>query len=237
LIIAILASLYFFKKQQPILYSGYNNRIEVPIGGRVKIVLSDSSVVWLNSGTKISYPEIFTGDKRIVTLDGEAQFEVSENKDRPFVVNTLGHSITVLGTKFNVYAYNESNQFEATLLEGSIILKDNYDEKNFFKMKPGQRAVSDITKRKITIYNNIDLKNISSWISGYYSFDKIKFNEMLDRLGQYYNKKIVINRPEIITYECTGKFKVGESLEHILNVVKVNKFFRYEITDKQIIIY
>jgi ferric-dicitrate binding protein FerR (iron transport regulator) len=233
--IVFLASQYYFKNQEGQLYSGYN-KIEVPIGARTKVILPDSSIVWLNSGTKISYPEKFSGNKRIVSLNGEARFEISENREKPFIVNTPMHSITVLGTTFNVYAYDESNHFETTLLEGSIILKNN-SEKKILKMEPGQQVVYDKTTQKMTVHNDIDIKGSSSWISDYYSFDKIKFDEMLERLGKYYNKKVIINRPEIAAYECTGKFKVGEPLEHILNVVKVTKPFKYEINEHQIIIY
>ncbi|MBK5721879.1 FecR family protein [Dysgonomonas sp. Marseille-P4677] len=235
-IIAILVSQYFYQINENKNYVGYNN-IEVPIGDRVKILLPDGSTVWLNSGTRISYPEKFTGDQRIVTLNGEAQFEVTKNEKKPFVVETSHHSVKVLGTVFNVYAYNNSDLFEATLLEGSIWLENKDNKQEIIKMRPGQQAIFDKATHKMIIHDDIKSDNLALWISGYFSFDKIKFSEMLERLGQYYNKKIEIRNSQISDYECTGKFKSGEPLEHILNVVNVSKPFKYKITEKHIIIY
>jgi ferric-dicitrate binding protein FerR (iron transport regulator) len=234
-IIAVLSYQYLFSDAHRETNSRQNS-IEVLIGDRAKITLPDGSIAWLNSGTKISYPENFTEDKRTVSLDGEAQFEVVKNEKVPFIVETGRYSITVLGTLFNVYAYQHSNRVETTLYKGSIVLKDE-NQTQLLQMEPGQKAVFNKTSRKMTLYDDIDVESAASWVTGYYSFDKTKLCDMLDRLGQYYDKEIVINRPLIATYECTGKFKVGESLEHILNVVKVTKPFKYKITEKQITIY
>lgn len=234
-IVTVLFSYFYFstsKGKQPISY----NTIEIPVGNQAKITLPDGSVAWLNSGTTLRYPEQFTGKDRTVQLNGEGWFDVSKNKEKPFIVNTPLHSITVLGTKFNVYAYEESNHFETTLFEGSIVLNNN-NEKDLLEMKPGQQAIYDKTTQKMTVYNNREIKNASSWISGYNSFYKTPFSQMLERLGQYYHKEIIIRKSEIATYECTGKFKVSDSLEHILDVVKSTKPFEYEINEHQIIIY
>lgn len=234
-VVAVFFSYFYFStswEKHPISY----NIIEIPVGNQAKITLPDGSVAWLNSGTTLRYPEQFTGKDRSVQLNGEGWFDISKNKEKPFVVNTPLHSITVLGTTFNVYAYEESNHFETTLFEGSIILNNNND-KDILEMKPGQQAIYDKTTRKMTVYNNKEIKNTSSWISGYNSFYKTPFSQMLERLGQYYNKEIIIKRPEIATYECTGKFKVSDTLEHILDVVKATKPFKYEINEHQIIIY
>lgn len=235
-ILAVMISQYFFMRQQANENIGHN-RVEAPIGNRVRLMLPDKSIVWLNSGTVISYPEKFTGKERVISLNGEAQFEVTKNEKNPFVVKTANHSITVLGTVFNVYAYNESNQYEATLFEGSIMLQSNENKAESVTMKAGQHAIYDKTTRTLEIKNDISTDQMFSWVSGYYSFDKMKFSNMLERLGQYYNKKIDIRNPKIADYECTGKFKTGEYLEHILNVVKVNKPFKYTITEHEIIIY
>ena len=234
-IVAVFISYFYFstkEEKDPVSY----NIIEIPVGNQAKITLPDGSVAWLNSGTILRYPEQFTGKDRTVQLNGEGWFDISKNKEKPFIVNTPLHSIKVLGTTFNVYAYEESNHFETTLFEGSIILNNN-NEKDFLKMKPGQQAIYDKTTQKMTVYNNREIKNASSWILGYNSFYKTPFNQMLERLGQYYNKEVIIKRSEIATYECTGKFKVSDPLEHILDVVKATKPFKYEINEHQIIIY
>lgn len=235
-IVTVLLSYFYFSTSGEKHRVSYNI-IEIPIGNQAKITLPDGSVAWLNSGTTLRYPEQFTGKNRTVQLNGEGWFDISKNKEKPFIVNTPLHSITVLGTTFNVYAYEESNHFETTLFEGSIILNNNTNEKDFLKMKPGQQAIYDKTTQKMTVYNNREIESASAWISGYNSFYKTPFSQMLERLGQYYNKEIIIKRSDIATYECTGKFKVSDALEHILDVVKATKPFKYEINEHQIIIY
>ena len=235
-VLAVLLSQYFFMKYQDNENISYNN-VEVPIGNRVRIILPDKSIVWLNSGTTMSYPDKFNGKERVVSLNGEAQFEVAKDEKHPFVVKTSNHSITVLGTLFNVYAYDESDRYEATLFEGSIKLQNKENKMNPIMMKAGQHVTYDKASHSLEISDDVDTEHMFSWISGYYSFDKVKFSNMIERLGQYYNKKIDIRNPIIADYECTGKFRVGESIEHILNVVKVNNPFKYKITEHEIIIY
>lgn len=237
--ITLLISYQYFKIQEDKKYPGVTT-IEVPIGDRTKISLPDGSTVWLNSGTRISYPQKFTGNQRIVTLNGEAQFEVAKDEKKTFIVETNNHAIRVLGTVFNVYAYDNSNIFEATLTQGSITLENKdgrIGEKGVLQLKPGQQAVFDKTTQKFHVHNISDTENASLWISGYYVFNKTKFSNMLERLSQYYGKEVVIRNPEIAEYECTGKFLQGQSLEHILEVASVSKPFKYTITEKEIIVY
>ena len=106
------------------------NTITVPTGQRVNLLLSDGTNVWLNSGSKMRYPASFTKGKREVTLDGEGYFEVAKDLKRPFVVQTDKYDIQVLGTKFNVEAYNDTPLFSAALMEGSIQISDKTEPSN-----------------------------------------------------------------------------------------------------------
>lgn len=232
--LTFFVSQYIFKiKDTSLAYSS----IEVPIGQRTKLTLPDGTQVWLNSGTTLTYPEKFSGKNRTVNLDGEAKFEVTHNKEIPFIVETSSYSVKVLGTEFNVYAYKQSNKFEATLMKGSILLQEDNKNGNELKMTPGQQASFNKLTNQMILLDNVDIESIDTWTNGYLSFNQIPFSEMLDRLSQYYGKKIKLNNPEIADYECTGKFKNDESIEQILKVVKTSKPFRYLIQDNEIIIY
>ena len=232
--ITFFVSYYFFVKQDKSV--GFSS-IETPIGHRTKLTLPDGSVVWLNSGTTLTYPEQFSSKNRTVILDGEARFDVKHIQNKPFIVKTSDYSVTVLGTQFNVFAYNKSAIFETSLLEGSILLKENNNQNYQLKMKPGQQAAFNKATAEKKIYDNVDVNNSTSWQYGLYSFEKVEFGRMLEKLSYYYNKKIIINNPEIAKYECTGKFQDNESLEHILNVIKISKPFNYKVTGENIIIY
>ena len=214
----------------------YNN-IEVPAGQRVKLSLSDGSVVWLNAGSKFTYPGRFSDSSRSVMLDGEAQFSVKGNEKQPFTVQTSAYSVKVYGTKFNVYAYSELPVSEVTLLEGSISLQKGDDVEDRIMPEKGQRAVYDKNSDTFEIYDNVDTDDVTAWIDGYFCFKKTPFREMAERLSHYYEKKIIVKYPAILDYECTGRFRHHESLEHVLDVVKISKPFKYEMTGNEVIIY
>ncbi len=213
------------------------HHIEVPTGQRVKLSLSDGSTVWLNAGTKFTYPDKFSNADRMVSLNGEALFDVHHNEKQPFVVQTSTYSIKVLGTKFNVYAYDESSKLETTLFNGSVLMQKDNNVQNDIILHPGQQAVFDKNGIAMTLYSGMDTTEINSWIYGYHVFNKTPFCDMIERLSHYYEKKITVKLPEILDYECTGKFRHEESLEHILDVVKISKPFRYKETNNEIVIY
>ncbi len=227
---------YMFNRPQPELPVAYNH-IEVPTGQRVKLDLSDGSTIWLNAGTKFTYPDKFSKTERKVILDGEAQFNVKRSETHPFMVQTATYSVTALGTKFNVYAYDEASKFEATLLNGSVLLQKGNCPQNEIALRPGQQAVYDKNAKGVTVLNNVDTADISSWVKGYHCFNKATFRDMTERLSHYYEKKIIVKYPAILDYECTGKFRHEESLEHILNVVKISKPFKYKTSEDEVIIY
>jgi ferric-dicitrate binding protein FerR (iron transport regulator) len=114
--------------------------------------------------------------------------------------------------------------------------KDN-NVQNDIVLRPGQQAVFDKNRTAMAIYSGMDTTEINSWIYGCHVFNKTPFRDMIERLSHYYEKKITVTLPEILDYECTGKFRHEESLEHVLNVVKISKPFRYKEINNEIIIY
>ncbi|NJO69319.1 MAG: FecR domain-containing protein, partial [Bacteroidetes bacterium] len=109
-IIAVTLSFYFLRDTKEVTQAW--NTIEVPIGQRTFLTLADGTKVWLNAKTRFTFPNHFNRDNRTVKLDGEAIFDVVHNQDAPFIVETQKYNVKVLGTEFNVYAYNQSNSFE-----------------------------------------------------------------------------------------------------------------------------
>ena len=220
-IIAFGISWYFYpylNKPTP-LY----NTIEVPSGQRVKLTLPDGSLVWLNAQSKFTYPAVFDKRARNVKLDGEGLFVTVHNPKQPFRVQTGNYIIEDSGTQFDVYAYGNSDAFETTLIEGSVIVSDSIHD---YSVKPGyQLYFNQINQRMES--RKVDPNDYISWKDGYYFFNDISFEEMAKRLGHYYNTRIIINDPAVLTYRGTGKFRQHESITQIMDVVKSDMPFKY----------
>jgi transmembrane sensor len=153
------------------------NTITTPNGGMFQLLLSDGTKVWLNAASSITYPVVFNGSRREVSITGEAYFEVSENRNKPFVVKTAADEITVLGTSFNVNSYTDEPSVKTSLLEGAVTINNTI-------LKPGQAYFDG----KVTA---TDIRQDIAWKSGYFDFDKLPFDQALRQLARWYDVKIV----------------------------------------------
>jgi ferric-dicitrate binding protein FerR (iron transport regulator) len=228
LIMGIFLYIFFLNRtsmQHELVY----HTIEVPSGQRVKLTLTDGSLVWLNAQTRFTWPATFGKDARRVTLDGEGLFEVAPDVHRPFTVQTAEHNVTAIGTTFDVYAYGNSDAFETILIEGSVEVAtcdETGSRMNTWLMEPGYRLWYDEqTKQMQTIQVNTD--EYVSWTNGLYHFNDITFAEMVRRLEHYYRTQIIINDSLVMNYRCTGKFRQHESITDIMDVVKSDMPFHY----------
>ena len=211
------------------------SNIEVPRGQRVLITLVDGTKVWVNAKSKFTFPDHFEKNNRTVLLDGEAYFEVVHNEKVPFIVKTSRYEIKVLGTRFNVNAYQNSTNFETTLVEGRVLLKTNEPGSLTIELKPDEQysEVSGSGKYRI---KKVETKENISWIDGVYTFNDQPFSDIVQQLERYYDTKIVVNYPQLLDYHFTGKFRYRDPLTVILDVVKQNKAFTYKQVGNQIII-
>lgn len=153
------------------------NTISTPNGGMFQLLLSDGTKVWLNAASSITYPVVFNGSKRMVSVTGEAYFEVKQNKEKPFIVKTATDEITVLGTAFNVNSYSDEPAIKTSLLEGAVKI-------NTTILKPGQAYSNGIVA-------DTDIRQDVAWKSGYFVFDKLPFDQALRQLARWYDVKIV----------------------------------------------
>lgn len=203
--------------------SGYSQFIEVPAGQRVHLTLSDGTKVWLNANSKFRFPGSFDGKQRTVKLEGEGYFEVAKDKHHPFIVETHKYDVRVLGTTFNVYAYDKSREFEASLYEGSVKVSSRDQEGQSVILTPNQKV--KIVNGKFVVQQLNDKS--FTWNDGFYSFHQMRFDKFLQRIGHYYGVKFIVAHPRILQYECTGKFNQQEPVDNILNVVKIDNPFTY----------
>lgn len=196
------------------------NTLYVPFGKRTKIVLADKSIIWLNSGSKFIYPAKFSKEKREVFLEGEAVFEVAENKEKPFVVITNDVQVKVLGTVFNVSAY-PNDDFTSTALEsGSVEI--NY-KKSIFHSKtlnidPGTVAV--FNKNDESMYEHQeDVKKYTSWRYGILMLEAEPLLNIANKLSRFHNIDIEIADEKLAMETFSGQLEYKQSAEQTLKTI------------------
>ncbi len=230
-------------------------------GTRKQVLLPDSSVVWLNAGSSIEFPMAFARDKRQVTLTGEAYFNVVKNPERPFYVRAEDMYVKALGTEFNVSVYPNDEHIETTLLSGSVHLvqKRGSEEKVLAEMKPSQHIVFDKQKRKMLLVEDIvkpsasgNIKEIkkeitpalssiearvesnkhTAWVAGKLVFRNDSMEEIVRRLGRWYNVDITLKSDVLKEYSYTATF-TDETLEQVLELLKLTAPMDYTIIDRK----
>lgn len=232
------------KKLNEIIYFGkvndnkvVYNTLNVPYGKTFKITLSDGSVVSLNSGTILRYPEQFgINGNRKVYLTGEAFFEVTKDKKHPFIVNTNQVDIEVLGTKFNVSAYPETPTVNSTLVEGSIQMSETNNKSNIILLQPNQMATWLSHSRKI-ITKSVDPSFYTAWTKGELAFKDTPFSTIAKIIQRTYDVEIINENADLAKQNFTGTIKISESsVENILELLKRDTPFNYSINKNTITI-
>ncbi|UCS92101.1 FecR domain-containing protein [Echinicola marina] len=159
------------------------SKIIVPIGGKYSVELQDGTKVWLNSASSLSFPSAFEKDKREVSLDGEAYFEVAHNPRSPFTVDANGTKVKVLGTHFNIKAYKNEVATKTTLLEGKVEVAHNGQKK---MLVPGDQVISG----QQLLVSQVSTKEVIAWKEGYFLFQSTRLDEILRQLERWYNIKV-----------------------------------------------
>lgn len=209
------------------------NSLYVPAGQRAQLTLEDGSTVWLNANSTIKYPSHFSKKRRHVSIEGEAFFDIAQNKKSPFVVSTKDVELKVLGTQFNVHSYPETNFVKTNLLEGSLrIYKQNAEDRGV-TLKPNEQLTMEGNQMKIGKTENRDY---FLWTEGVYAFDNERLIDIIEKLQLYYDVKIIVEDPEIFNVRYTGKFRQRDGIDEILRIIqKIRKFNMKKDTENNII--
>ena len=187
------------------------NQLIVPNGKRSTLILEDGTKVWVNAGSRIVYPVAFADKKREIYVNGEIFLEVAPDKNRPFVVKTKGMDVQVLGTSFNVMAYETDESASVVLVTGSVQVDTRDDED--FRLEPN---------RMFSYHNGeCDIKDVNVndyilWKDGLYTYRSEHLSVILDRLSRYYGKKISY-KSDVADLRCSGKLDMQEDLEVVLD--------------------
>lgn len=187
-----------------------------PRGGQYKIILPDGSAAWLNAASSLRFPTYFAGKERRVELRGEGYFEVKKDAHQPFVVTSGGQEVTVLGTHFNINAYQENNTIKTTLLEGAVkVTKGNSN----CLIAPGEAAYLNNENNKIAILKNVDTDAAVAWKDGRFSFDETNIKDAMQQIARWYDVDIVYDG-DFSNVELTGVISRGTNAEQVLKLFK-----------------
>lgn len=241
-------------------YAKKIEEVRTPKGMRTKIKLPDGSDVWLNAGSKLNYDKKFDGDLREVYLTGEAFFDVVHNEKKPFIIHTSRINVRVLGTRFNVKAYNEDKTTETSLIKGSVEVFLNNNPSKKFLLKPNQKLVlsnapikaeptketesttapvvfnpkAEILELNYLDDNKTDVE--SSWTRNILSFDDEMFGEVAKKMERWYDVTIVFKNARWEREYISGSFE-QETLQQSLQALKYSTGFNYKTEGKTITIY
>lgn len=187
------------------------NQLITPYGKRSSITFSDGTKAWVNAGSRLVYPAEFNKEKREIYVDGEIYIEVSEDKKRPFIIRTRQMDINVLGTKFNVSAYEADKANSVVLLSGSVSISRNTDNKDI-TLKPNQ-MYSGLEGSHLV--ENVDASIHILWTQGLYQFESEKLGNIVTRLERYYGIQIGCDAA-IAELKCSGKLDMKDDLNKLL---------------------
>ena len=214
------------------------NTVIVPYGKRSQITLSEGTIIWLNSGSKLIYPVIFAKNQREVYIEGEAVFDVTHMNDKPFVVSTKDFDIKVLGTVFNVSAYTDDNNSSAVLAQGKIELVytgASILSKEKLEISPGSMAVFDHKLRTFE-KTQVNPQMFLSWRDGYLTLNREKLENILKKLSRYYNVEMVITDNRLKNETFSGFLDLKNSPEEVLSVINETTPLTYSIDHEKIFI-
>lgn len=202
-----------------------------------KLILPDGTEVSLNSGSTLIYPKRFSGKKRLVYLSGEANFRVTKDKNKNFVVKTSDVYVEALGTTFNVSAYADDNKVETTLLSGRVRISSATESFPSIEITPNEQIVYDKASRRLT-KRVVDANSYISWTQGHLVFQGASFETVIKKLERFYDVTVNYDLSKYKGKNLYVKFTNSESLSEALDVLsEMISGFNYKINGKTVFIY
>lgn len=217
----------FFNKSEHTPLSSMNTTVKTERGQTSKVILPDSTIVYLNSATELVYSNNFLLENRRVQVSGEAYFKVKKDTEHPFVVSCNNIQIKVLGTEFNVRADASEHYVDVILDEGSVELQHSNSKFQNTFMKPGERALFEESNNRLNI-SGVDSYKYTSWKDGVLIFEDEPMREVFKKLESWYDVDIEINDNRIYDLKFNATI-LDESLEDLFDLMKYSCNINYEI--------
>ncbi|SCD21266.1 FecR protein [Proteiniphilum saccharofermentans] len=223
-----------FQKTAPVKKTIEHQTIYVPKSGEYELILSDGSKVFLNSESQLTFPSYFEGDTRNVELTGEAYFEVKKD-EKPFIIQTPDLMIEVLGTSFNINAYQTNPYVNATLVEGSIRIHLSENQETFL-LQPEHNFRLDKLSDEISV-QQVNTDVYTSWVKGEFVFRNQPLSEIFVQLERWYDFRIVYESPDIGKMRFTGSVEKARPLNYLLDQIQAVTDIGYRPEGDKIILY
>lgn len=201
--------------------------VDVPRGTQFDMVLEDGTRVWLNAGSRLRFPIAFAGKERRVHLEGEAYFDVKEDKQKPFIVETAWQNVRVLGTEFNVYAYKGDAAEFTTLVEGSVSVSAGVDSEAVV-IAPGQQAAVFAETSRIAV-RGVDTSEIAGWRDGLFVFDGNTFDEVFRKLSRWYGFEYSFEDESMARLTFRGNLNRPETVVPIFEIMEAMARIRIDV--------
>ena len=208
-----------------------NNELIIPKGGEYQVVLADGTKVWLNSASRLIYPQSFMGKERRVVLSGEAFFDVTHDAERPFVVETSRMNVKVLGTRFNVNDYDDNEEVSTTLVNGSVEIVSG--DQQAFRLVPGEQAYgkeNELEKREVNV------RLYTSWIDGKFLFNNTELEEIAKQISRWYDVEIFFSNENVKKVRFTGAIVKFKPLEDLVRMIESTSQVRFSVKGRTIVI-
>jgi transmembrane sensor len=223
-------------KFNPVVYT----ETVVPAGKKIKLTLSDGSTVILNGSSRIRYPENFSRKIREVSLlEGEAYFDIKHDASKPFIVKAMGTQINVLGTAFNVRAYQFLKNVQITVTRGKVSVSGmanvKYEKAGIITLLPNEQVTIGKINGKI-IKKHINADDFTGWVQGKYRFDNETLGNVAGMLESYYKVRITFSRDDLKNIRFSSEFESTDKLEDLLFAICKANNLSYTINDQHIIL-
>ena len=212
--------------------AGHTNTLSTAEGETYKLRLPDGTQIWLNAASSLTYTtNLIQKGKRVVRLDGEAYFEVSKDKKHPFVVESKGQFVEVLGTHFNINAYKDEPQIATTLLEGSVMV--NVKGRTQL-ISPGQQAVNVGGQLQV---NEVSLDDITDWKEGDFFLNHVDFKTAMRKIARWYDVEIVYDAAVPDDLESGGWMSRRNNLSTVLKAIENTGLAKFRIEGKTVHVF
>jgi transmembrane sensor len=205
------------------------NTISTPNGGQYALVLPDGTKVLLNAASSLTYPASFHGKERLVQLDGEAYFEVAKNKAMPFKVKSGTQTVEVLGTHFNINAYQDEASIKTTLLEGSVKISSGI---NSTLIIPGQQAAVSTKGAAGILKYAVDVDKETAWKNGLFEFQNDDLKSIMRQVARWYDVKVVY-ADNLPNEKFIGEISRTSNLSDVFKILELNNV-HFEVEGKTV---
>lgn len=222
--------------------------LRTPRGGTYQITLSDGTKVWLNAASTLTYkPVLNSHGERRVKLEGEGYFEVEKDKNRPFIVESAGQEVEVLGTHFNINAYKDEGVVKTTLLEGSVkvapLLTKRRGQSKTLERPGSQRGVRVLKPNQQSVFKNNEITieaadpGVTDWKNGDFYLDRIDFRVAMRKIARWYNVEIIYAQDVPDTLEVGGWISRNNKLSEVLKSIEKSGIARFKIEGHKVYVY